>query len=1514
MPIQKNVPSALNKSDDDRIVKQNEMTDAKNITVSTDSSGNAFVVKNVRGTTAVLKKTIGDAVNTNYSVLGSCVDEEEQMLYFAAYDNSSTNHCIFRLSLSDSTPQYQKVFSHALLFESSTKPEYVDMDVLRADVNQSGTIVPILYFTDGVNNPKKINVSRAMDGSDAGGYTSTDDISEFIDVAKTKPVHQFFVECGTNINFDGNFIYGRNLSFCLQYVYKDGEHSALSNLSEMCVPQVIMNDEEDGRKPIAGNFFFFDVPIGSQEVREINVVFRDNETGVYYIADRILKGADITRNGVQIWDNDGGSGTDGRYFFYGDSDYEVVPMIEANKLYDNVPFTAKTQTMIDGRLMYGNYTEGRAVPDVKANITAKLNGRYSNTINEFSFVAQDNASNFGGAFAATDIKIDTSNLQATFFSGDEIYLDFTVDYDELFAIRSGGAHAITNTNSGNVHETGKNTSFSARFKDVSFRFRLTQGTTSEINIGTFRTNLKASIDAHTVTVNYANVNNVTSAFEQTSGGSTPLNQKITQADIEFSFLATISGTDIIISPKIKNLTNVVTDFSAGTIGVVSDMTDFLTGEHGSSTLPTVIDVGSAFLVKDFHSYRTFKTGANHTLGMIFYDKKGRCSTVKEIGSVYIPTLGERKASERGLARIEVQFPQVGGNNQTLPSWVDKFQFVYGGSDVDEFKQYSVSGGFSSYWRHGSFLSTSDSEDASDNIYVSLKGWSGSVQSYTGTNGADYIYNYKEGDVLRVVSYDVEDGTGTKTVYPNKLEFSVVGKKRLREDVTGQAMENIRADIEAEAQSRGPVADAVRFAVGGLNQQLERFFVLPGTARRERKEEEIEELQRLQQEAIAEATDKFKNIPLSKRNDVFPGDWAPAKGDFLVLKHNGSSGWGPDDSAHVELNNSGNPVSAASQGHDGADANEHWHPIGNWMRNVVVEIYTPKNKTRTKTYKELTRIISKGQSGTPFLSNYQLNQDLIQLRSGDTWFKKTPLSTISKNSNGYSLASSGHHFNYWKLDEFSYVMTWLESDSASHFFPSKRHNFGRTHIVNKYAATNTRSYSITYSDKYNSDSPILNLSNFNLSKSNFMDLPSSYSQVDRLIADGANMTAIQGARACRIPIGKAALKLATQQDILTSADKVLGDPVYYAGDYGSRGLSQAVVKHNQNIFFVDYVARKVLQLSPNGLSDISGIGMDSYFDTNLETWSRLTTRTRLYLGYDPDYDELIVFAQGDSSQSFSGFVAAYKTPLKKWTSTYTMIDNAGNEPTLFEKLGDKLVSCNYSPSGNANGAQDTLFHIHQDSATRSEMYGKKQESVVEVVSNFNPSMVKVFESVSLEGNTSNFTAAITTSDQNTDISSWTEKERGYYAVMPRDKSANSTSHKMFVGTNKVDTTIGGTTLTFNEKINRIPKSMLVGAKLYNETQNEIITSDGTPSGTQLTIKEVLSSSQIQFTDGQSFSANTVVAVNDSISVILDQATFGDAIRDYFCKIRLTNTNSSGAAFELYSINTHFDRSKLGSEKG
>ena len=75
---------------------------------------------------------------------------------------------------------------------------------------------------------------------------------------------------------------------------------------------------------------------------------------------------------------------------------------------------------------------------------------------------------------------------------------------------------------------------------------------------------------------------------------------------------------------------------------------------------------------------------------------------------------------------------------------------------------------------------------------------------------------------------------------------------------------------------------------------------------------------------------------------------------------------------------------------------------------------PKKETRTKVYKELTRVISRGDDNSSFFgANGELDStDSLQLRSGDTWYKKTPVIHMAKHTGDYSL--SGHGFKYWKL--------------------------------------------------------------------------------------------------------------------------------------------------------------------------------------------------------------------------------------------------------------------------------------------------------------------------------------------------------------------------------------------------------------------------------------------------------------------------------------------------------------------
>jgi len=1537
MPSSKNTPQALNKSTDERLLKPNEMSDAKNVTISTDSDGNGFVVKNAKGT-AVIPATTGDQITQSggYEVLGSCADEEANMLYFAVYDTSGTDHGIYRIDFNQPTLKYTEVIVTEHLFD--TKPEFVDMDIIRADVNQAGTVVPLLYMTDNITEPKKINVKRAIDGL---GYSDADDIKEFLSVAKTKPIHNFSVIGRKDLNFDGNFIYGKNLSFAIQWVYKDGERSALSNISECTVPVTVLTQEEDGYRKNDVNYYEISVIKGSQEVKEINVYYRDNETGAIYLADRLERDTDLSRavgsTDTIIYDE-----SESTYRFYGDRDQEPIALIEANKLFDNVPLLAKTQCIADGRLIYGNYTEGRVLPDVNAEFEVVYNTPYND--NHLVVTNEKFTDQVGGLVRSSvtqsqsGISIDFSRLPDPVPAGTTINVDFSFsesDANTFITCADGDAddwlfrfdHGGQTYHLGRKHSTSY---YEAVFQGMDdIRFTTSRYVSSSTARSTVLDDIKSDLTALRPVVNYSNPNTGASSTAIRSDNGATLSVKVEKADITFKLESgavtnnkiqakllfhDADDSSIVITQGGTETTNTEAQpaGSGNEKGFVGIITSTVNDGHD------IQDKGIAVINSNLKDFKSFKRGANHTFGMIFYDKKGRSSFVKELGSVYVKQKGE-STDANGKVDIKVKFP----GSQTLPSWVDKYQIVYGGSDIDTFKQYSVSGGFANYWSYGNYDSADAKEDASKNLYLSLKGWSGSKSSYCGENGANYVCNPADGDVLRVIHFDENNTVGEfKRFFPNKLEFSVVGKTILRKDTVTDDINLIRAELDfenkrEEARDRrrekrrkrreekgkeGPglltkLGNAIDRGIEKIGDNPDRPFLDKLIQTRDERNQEI-----LDREE--DALDRLKETPISARNPVFPGgvteyaadgvtittdkkDFPMAKGDFLLIKDTGVSGWNRNSAVQVKFNGD-QEIETTSNESDGTK--KHWFPILNWARNVIVEVYTPAKSKSERTYNELPEVYT-------YSTNLPSAGHVIS--SGDVWYKRVPVKLNKKESNSTNRGVD-HYFRYWAIDDMFFKNMYLESEEASHFFPSDAKMFGRSHFTNKYAAENHRRHAITYSDKYSSDSPFLNLSNFNLSKANYIDLDSAYGGIDRLFSNDGYLSCIQSGKASRLPLGAVNVKLSSTTDVLTSADNVIGSPSYYAGRYGTRGKTQLSVMKDGRIYFTDLVAKKVLQLAGDGIFAISDIGMDSFFQSKIEEWDKLATKSRVFMGYDPDYGEVLVAI--NSIGSFDGFVAAYNVASKRWTSLYEFSNSSGDEPTLFEYIGNRFISCLYT---GVSGT-DYLFHEHKEDVTRARYYGDQKTAVVETIVNTNPSLSKIFNAVSYEGNSDTWDAVVTTSDQNTDITSWEERERSYFALMPRDKSSNSTSHKIGIPA-VVDgaTANNGIVINFASKVGRL--GLPIGCNLYNASQERYVTTDGTEGGTRVTLKGAAGK---VITINEQFTTEGVVADGDLLYAILDQATYGDAIRDYFCKIKLSSNAASD--LELYAINTHFDRSNLGPE--
>lgn len=270
---------------------------------------------------------------------------------------------------------------------------------------------------------------------------------------------------------------------------------------------------------------------------------------------------------------------------------------------------------------------------------------------------------------------------------------------------------------------------------------------------------------------------------------------------------------------------------------------------------------------------------------------------------------------------------------------------------------------------------------------------------------------------------------------------------------------------------------------------------------------------------------------------------------------------------------------------------------------------------------------------------------------------------------------------------------------------------------------------------------------------------------------------------------------------------------------------------------------------------------------------------------------------NTAETLPSFTVAYDVRSTFWSTRYSYIAEQ------ITGLSDRLYTF-----------KDGEIYEHEPTAARNTFYGVAAPSIVEVVANYNPSMVKVYEAVSLEGNNKNWSVELANTDQTSALatSTWEEKEGFYYAPIHQD-SNNTVSYTATAdittvkGTSEVFSlgvvdSVSTDVITFKNSINNMSFPLGNSTALFKIN-----------TGTGALVPLVLYASSVSGRTTLVCSGTVSgVAQDDTIILIGNSPIEGDSIRDYYLKAKLSNSITT--PHELYAINFIYSKSNLHNQQG
>lgn len=1276
-----NTPRYLNADSDERLLSPEEMSDALNVRGISGEEGKGFVLKTIRGN-QLINHTLPTGGNT---VIGAIpVEETNKIYYFVSnsVSNSNDEHSILEYDSIANTIQ-EVIRDSVLNFQTTNLIQGRGMILENGDT--------LIYFTDNLNPVRKINVQTAL-----SGYPSPL-TEEYIEVLKYPPVNKPTFEFDTVTDQSINNVAGKMFQFSYRYIYDDGEVSAYSPYSDVAISDYYLQNSVYTASQIDSNNNVINITLdtGSGICTHIEVIFREGNTGEWKRIRRIANNSGVSTLEL-TFDNNG--------------NYQVADTNDTNKLFDNVPITAKAIDIIGNKLVLGNYVDGYSnVEEIATSTEITVTPNYSRrkdyeggTAPSVTSGVYTPSSGDDGAFANLDFSAYTPS------SGDYINIS------TKFSVSSSGADG---------------------FKLASGTVYTDYTVNGNESLSTILTNIANNI----IGKSYGGI--VVNSDTDVSGGNILRIRIFPTPRFE---VAAVLGTPTI------------TDNSFYTLG-------------GSAT-------------------NSFKAGANHPIGIVYYDRGNRSSTVQKPlqEGAYVKFFSERSGTPiEGLGTTELDM-RIG---TTPPEWATHYKIVYAGNTtVDEFVQYTCLNSYKPINKADGSATNTDSV-----IYLSFNGFKGKDHSYRERLNAEIDYNFQEGDRLRVISYYNPDSS-SREYASGYLDFRIVGLETYDADNTPLYDGSTAAELGVKTGTFLLIEDSKisgwQFSdVGGSDDLWYNTTAEEGAyfeIYRPYSKPENEVYYEIGQEySILNAGTVSRTHEGNIRNQGSVVGYTITNVNDSTTPTYVDVGLNIDD---VNLVN-GDIINVSG--------------TGSVARGIIRKtVYLTSTSTRIYFGFESIDGVVNGDV-------LALNETTaaIRISGGDVWMKPRLLRIDG---------------TYNTLDNYIDV---AEDYYANDFLPTNSWGKGRPNAFSENSKQVNRYQTITWSDSFFTDTNDNGFSSFNTALVNFKEFQNGYGSIQLLRRRGNDLVCYQEDRVSNILVNKDILFTPDGSSTVSISNNFVSEPNYYSGDYGIGLNPESFAEADGRHYWASAKRGNILRLGGDGITPISEYGMRSYFDGVFSSFLPSIATAKIFSGFDRDNQEYYV----SIPTGIDTITICFSEQAKKWISRWSF------KPEFYSGVNMKFITFD---GGN--------LYVHDANSLHSNFYGVQYNASFSITANANPQVIKTYRACELQSNKAWDCTVVQTNLVSSSIpeANFEEKEGFYHAEFLRTTGGSSGNKEApFVGLGTVSA-INGNVVTISG-FNKSSVDVMIGDTFYQSGSGAAIGTVTAIGDGELTLSSVVGLSVSDF---------------------------------------------------------------------